>query len=115
MSRLRRSGCRKKILIARASSQWLVASSFFPHQRQGLFLGADRALELGIFDCRQQLLELRSGRKPGLDEIVAGKQGLGADLFGGKVTQLLSRELVEVEAAMAAQAIEPVQLQVLME
>ena len=41
-------------------------------------------------------------------EVVAGQQGPGPDLLFGDLRQLLPREVVESEVAMATQAIEPV-------
>src|SRR6266700_876377 len=84
-----------------------------PYQRQRFFFGLDRAIELGVFHGGQQFFEIWSRLIAGLDQVVAGEQRLWTDLLGGHAVEFFLGEVIERQVAMAALAIQTMELQML--
>lgn len=72
----------------------------------------DAAFELGVFGEGEEALEVGAGGVSRLNQVVAGEEEWGANFFFGDGFVFFFREIVEVEAAVAGEAVHAVQNQV---
>src|SRR6516225_2227738 len=78
-----------------------------------LLVALDSAFQLRVLNRLKNLLEYRAGSVAPGNKVVSPQQGRGFDLFGRRLREHAARHLVVGEVAMTGQAIEAVQLQVL--
>src|SRR5271157_2250298 len=84
-------------------------------KRQGLFAPSQLALQLGILDRLQDLLETRAREETHLFQIFPGDEPGWPDLLGRSLGEKALHEFIRIEVAMARKTIQPVQLEMLLE
>src|SRR5580704_2462926 len=85
------------------------------HERQRLFPIMQRAFQLRVLHRRENLAELRSRLVSQLDEVASVHQCRRTNLFHRRMLQPVFDEVIHLQLAMAAQAIDAVQFHVLLE
>src|SRR6185437_7070942 len=90
-----------------------VAREILFDEAHGLTLIVQATVELRIFDSGKNFLEQRSRLVPGCDQIVAANERVRPHFLRRKIGNLLAREVVHPQAAMAGLAIESVQFKML--
>lgn len=82
---------------------------------EGFFEGVDAAFELGVFGEGEELFEAGAGLVSGGHEVAAGEEQFGPDGVWWELGEALAGEVVEGEVAVAGEAVEAVEGEVLVE
>ena len=107
------AAARKKSPIA--VSNLVSRRESLPRHRERFISGRDSALQLSVFNLAQHDPEHRPRTKARGDQFPARQQRLRLQLLRRNFLLLLSHEVIARERPVAAQAIQPVQAQVLFE
>jgi hypothetical protein len=78
---------------------------------EGLIAGGDFAFELSILNEAQEAAHGGAGRDAEREQVPAGKERGGAELFRGEFGELFAAEFVVAEAAVRGKAVETMEFE----